>query len=207
VDTDPTPVLRPRSAQRLFEAARELLAEKPAAELTVREIAARAGVQHTLIGRHFGGRDALLALVVAEALARFAAAVDAAGDLAAALRVGLEQFSTNRALASGMAVFVVGHDVGELARYPLADAYEGQLLRAGMGPGQARDTAVMVIALMSGWVVGQRFFLGMAGRRDDPQVGREMVERAVWALVDQAMHETDNNERGSNTCERRERSR
>jgi AcrR family transcriptional regulator len=182
---------RPPSAQLLLEAARGLLAEKPAPEVTIREIAARAGVQHTLIRRHFGSRDALVTLVVAETLSQFAATVASARDLAAALRVGLEQFSTSQALTSGMAVLVVGQHVGALPRYPLADAYEAQLLRAGVDPDRARDTAVMVIALMSGWMVGQRFWLGMGGHSDDPRRGSELVEQAVWALIDRAMSATD----------------
>jgi TetR/AcrR family transcriptional regulator, repressor for neighboring sulfatase len=185
------------SAQLLLDAARELLAEKPAPEVTVREIAGRAGVQHALIRRHFGGRDALLRLVVAETLSQFATAVTSAGDLAAALRVGFEQFSTNLAITSGMAMLVVGHDLGELARYPLADAYEAQLLRAGVDSRRARDTAVIVIALMSGWMVGQRFWLGMARRGDDAQAGVEMVEQAVWAVIDRAMDDTNTTSGGS----------
>jgi TetR/AcrR family transcriptional regulator, repressor for neighboring sulfatase len=188
MDTDLTPA---HSAQRLLEATRDLLAEKPAAELTVREIAARAGVQHTLIRRHFGSRDALLAVVVAGTLAEFSVAVDAAPDLTAALQVGFEQFGGNRALISGMAVLVVGAGMADAVRYPLADAYEAQLLRAGVDGHRTRDTAVVIIALMSGWAVGEQFWLGMAGRHDDPPAGRKMVEHAVWAIVDQAMDETN----------------
>jgi TetR/AcrR family transcriptional regulator, repressor for neighboring sulfatase len=184
------PADRPHSAQRLLDAARELLAEKPAPDLTVREIAARAGVQHALIRRHFGSRDGLLARVVAETLAQFAAAVDAAPDFAAALAVGLEQLTTNRALTSGMAMLVVGRRIGDVVSYPLADAYEAQLLRAGVDPGRARDTAVVVISLMSGWAVGEGFWLGMSGRGNDPPGGREIVERAVGAIVDQALRAT-----------------
>ncbi len=191
MDTSSPPAGPPHSAHRLLEATRELLAEKPAAELTVRGIAARAGVQHTLIRRHFGSRDALLAWVVAETLAQFAAAVGAAPDLAAALAVSLDQFTTNRALASGMAVLIVGRGMDDVGRYPLADAVEAQLRRAGVDPERARDTAVVIISLMSGWAVGERFWLGMAGRRDDSRAGREIVEQAVWAIVDQARHETN----------------
>jgi AcrR family transcriptional regulator len=191
MDTRLSAGLGPPSARRLFEATRELLAEKPATELTVREIAARAGVQHTLIRRHFGSRDALLALVVAETLSQFAEVVDAAPDLPAAVRTGLEQFSSNRALTSGMAVLVLGQGLGELDRYPLADAYEAQLVRAGVDPGRARDAAVVVIAVMSGWAVGAGFWLNMAGRNDDPGGGRELVEPAVWAVIDHAMSQTD----------------
>jgi AcrR family transcriptional regulator len=191
VDTEIVPDGRPPSVQLLLDAARELLAEKPAPEVTIREIAARAGVQHALIRRHFGSRDGLVTVVVGETLSRFAAAVASAPDLAAALRVGLEQFSTNLTLTSGMAMLVLREDVGEFAHYPLADAYQAQLLRAGVDSGRARDTAVMVIALMSGWMVGQRFWLGMAGHRDDAPAGLELVDQAVWAIIDRAMNDTN----------------
>lgn len=191
MDTEAPNGLSPRSAQLLFDAARDLLAEKSASELTVREIAARAGVQHTLIARHFGSRDALLALVVSETLARFAVAVETAPDLAAAVRTGLDQFSSNRALASGMAILVVGEGVGALGRYPLADAYEAQLVAAGVEAGRARDTAVCIISLLSSWAIGADFWLGMAGRSGDPRRGRDLVEPAVWAVVDQAKHPRD----------------
>jgi AcrR family transcriptional regulator len=186
VATDLAAAPGPPSAQRLFEAVRDLLAEKPATDLTVREIAARAGVQHTLIRRHFGSRRTLLTLVVAETLSQFATAVEAAPDLAGAVEVGLEQFGTNQALTSGMAVLVVGHDITTFASYPLADAYEAQLVRAGVAPDRARDTATVVIALMAGWAIGQPFWLGMAGRRDDPRTVRDTIERAVWAVIDHA---------------------
>jgi TetR/AcrR family transcriptional regulator, repressor for neighboring sulfatase len=189
MDTNLSLALGPRSAQRLLAATRELLAEKPAADVTVREIAARAGVQHTLIRRHFGSRDALLSLVVAETLSQFAEAVDAARDLPGAVQTVLEQFSTNRALASGMAVLVLGQGLSEIERFPLADALERQLLLAGVDRARARDTAVVVIALTSGWAASLRFWLSMAGRRDDPSAARDAIERAVWALIEDAMHD------------------
>lgn len=198
MDTVPSSPRRPHSAQLLLDAARELLAEQPASEVTVREIAGRAGVQHTLIRRHFGSRDGLVMSVVAETLSQFAAAVASARDLTAAVRVGFDQFSTNLALTSGMAMLVVGRDVEELARYPLADAYEAQLLGAGVDPARAREAAVVVLALMSGWMVGERFWLGMAGCGDDPRAGREVVEQAVWALIDAAMNDPDTDPERSN---------
>jgi TetR/AcrR family transcriptional regulator, repressor for neighboring sulfatase len=69
-------------------AAVELLAERGPRETTVREVAQRAGVNHALIHRHFGTKDALIRTVVAEQsreLAARAAALpqaDAAGMLA-----------------------------------------------------------------------------------------------------------------------------
>jgi len=48
------------------QAAVELLAEHGPREVTVRTVAARAGVNHALIHRHFGTKDALIRAVVSE---------------------------------------------------------------------------------------------------------------------------------------------
>src|SRR3954454_13409058 len=47
-------------------AAVELLAEHGPREVTVRTVAARAGVNHALIHRHYGTKDALIRAVVTE---------------------------------------------------------------------------------------------------------------------------------------------
>jgi len=49
---------------RLIEAATHLLRQRPPSEVSVREIASRAGVNHGLVHRHFGGKDALVAAVL-----------------------------------------------------------------------------------------------------------------------------------------------
>lgn len=53
-----------QSSARLIEAATELLRQRPPGEVSVREIAARAGVNHGLIHRHFGGKDGLVSAVL-----------------------------------------------------------------------------------------------------------------------------------------------
>ena len=46
--------------QAVIEAATELFAERGPANVSIRELAARAGVNHGLIHRHFGSKDGLL---------------------------------------------------------------------------------------------------------------------------------------------------
>jgi AcrR family transcriptional regulator len=60
------------------DAAVALLAEQGPREVTVRKVAARAGVNHALIHRHFGTKDALIRAVVSEQSRRL-------GEQAAAL--------------------------------------------------------------------------------------------------------------------------
>lgn len=59
--------------ERLIQAVIDLLPERPADALSVRDIAQRAGVNHGLVHRHFGSKEAL----VREALGRASAQVHA----------------------------------------------------------------------------------------------------------------------------------
>ena len=50
--------------EKLVAAASELLADRPASAISVREIADHAGLHHSLIHRHFGGKAQLVAAAV-----------------------------------------------------------------------------------------------------------------------------------------------
>src|SRR5262245_38114204 len=67
----------PDARTRLIEAATELLADRPASAVTVREIAERAGLHHSLIHRHFGSKDELVRAVVGNIGVRYRGVVDA----------------------------------------------------------------------------------------------------------------------------------
>ncbi len=53
-----------QSRTLLIQAATELLRQRPPGEVSVREIAARAGVNHGLVHRHFDGKDGLVSAVL-----------------------------------------------------------------------------------------------------------------------------------------------
>jgi AcrR family transcriptional regulator len=64
----------------LLEAAVVELAEVGPAAMSLRKVAARAGVTHPAATHHFGDKRGLLTAVAAEGYRRFAAALDAAGS-------------------------------------------------------------------------------------------------------------------------------
>lgn len=96
-----------RTRQVLHAALVSLITEKPFANVTVQDIAARAGVGHATFYRHYPTRDALLA-DVADGLIMDLAAVIApmlqSRDTAAAARTLTEFVAANRALCSGLLV-------------------------------------------------------------------------------------------------------
>ena len=59
----------------LLDATVELLAQRPAAQVTVRAIAERAGVQHSMVSRHFGSKANLIAAAVESVASQYASVV------------------------------------------------------------------------------------------------------------------------------------
>ncbi|MFI0408123.1 TetR/AcrR family transcriptional regulator [Actinomadura sp. 3N508] len=64
----------------VLDAAVEAIAEQGTAGWSLRQIARRAGVSHAAPAHHFGDKAGLLTAVAAEGYARFADALEAAGD-------------------------------------------------------------------------------------------------------------------------------
>ena len=174
---------------RLVEAARELLTERRPSEITVRAVAERAGVQHSLITRHFGSRDALLTVTVAQVFADIAAAIDDAPDLDRAITVAIDTFGSNPALASAVSVLVSQGVTPTTGRYPIIDAVEAKLRGAGVASGQAADTALMLVVTITGWVAAEPWWLTIADQ-DDAREARRILERALRALVADALGST-----------------
>ena len=61
VDTDSRPVGRDEVIEATIRAASELFAERNPSQVSVREIASRAGVSHALVHRYLGSKDDIFA--------------------------------------------------------------------------------------------------------------------------------------------------
>lgn len=79
------------SRKRLVDAATRLFRERPPKAVSVREIAAEAGVNHGLVHRHFGGKDGLIRAVLSRIFRSTGRAITARmdQDLEAALCDGI----------------------------------------------------------------------------------------------------------------------
>ncbi|SMY05063.1 transcriptional regulator, TetR family [Brevibacterium sp. 239c] len=133
----------------------------PSANLSMRQIADRLGVHHTLLTYHFGSRPALLAAVLSEARNRDNRSFIAAGDrdFTSLCRAIWDFYSNESARLRTQTFF---HLAG-LAVYD-RDAYSEfvadldtltQLLAAaasrdGMAPGAARDQSLFAVAGIRG---------------------------------------------------------
>jgi AcrR family transcriptional regulator len=195
-----TAVNSPRRDQ-LIESALAVLRRDGPAGMTMRAVAAEAGVTATALYRHFPDKDALVAVTVREVYGEFRRALIvelSSGEPLDVLRLAFEAF-----LSFGMRhpnyyrlLFVEPHSVG-IDRYPI-DFVEGRsptfrMLRDIVGRcmeagllatdrGSAADVALTVYACMHGLIM-----LYLAGRFPDPGIFRgfyhESMERLLRGLA------------------------
>jgi AcrR family transcriptional regulator len=160
----------------ILDAAGELLADRSPRELTVREVAEHARVNHALVHRHFGTKDELLRAVLvrrSEAFGR--AAADLGADADSMLALLTENADYWRILAR----FVL--DAPEL----LPDLPAGAMVLARLGGAGAEDVRVAAAvagSLALGWAVFGAHLDGALGSPDQQRV-RELVAATVRGLL------------------------
>ena len=159
---DAPPSARERDTTAIVDAAIELFADRGPSGVSLREVAARAGVNYGLIHQYIGNKDDLLRLVmrrVSEATAaQFATAASPGDALAQTIAAGTSATPYLRMLARTL---LDGHDPAELlGRSPALSELIRQLVAqapddVGAGEVGARDpddAAVRGAAVTSGLI-------------------------------------------------------
>jgi AcrR family transcriptional regulator len=140
------PIGKDRVSAAVLEAASELFAEKGPAATSIREVAARAGVNHGLLHRHFGSKSQLLAATLQQ-LADSAAALRASDAAPAEIEAAYE-FQA-RVMVRSM---LDGFPVEELQqRFPGMEAFLKQVQADHSDDRTARLLAAHGMALQIGW--------------------------------------------------------
>ena len=144
----------------MLDAANRLFATSGPADVSLRAIARAAGVNHGLVHRHFGTRDALVDRLLERIAAEWTAEVQASGDFDGAIdsilgspAEALESASTwLRLLAWSLLTDPPGRSGEAQRRYATLDLLPGML--EDREPGDATVTTAAALALVFGW----RFF-------------------------------------------------
>jgi TetR/AcrR family transcriptional regulator, repressor for neighboring sulfatase len=140
------PIGKDEVVAAVLEAASELFAERGPAATSIREVAARAGVNHGLLHRHFGSKSQLLA-----------ATLQHLADSAAALRESgapLEQLEAAREVQARVMVrsTLDGFPIEELQqRFPGIERFLEQVRSGHSDERKARLLAAHAMALQFGW--------------------------------------------------------
>lgn len=174
-----------RGRREILAAAQELFRDEGRFELSLEEVAARAGCSTRSVLRHFGSRQGLMAAAIAAAEAEVMASREApAGDVAAALRALLGHYEEAGDQVIGW--------LGLADRYPLVrqvtesgERLHRKWVEAVFAPGLAgldrgeRRTRLAVLATVTDVYVWQ-----LLRRRQG--LGRKATEAAMLDLVEHA---------------------
>jgi AcrR family transcriptional regulator len=160
---------------RLRAAAAELLRARPPGEVSVREIAQRAGVNHGLIHRLYGSKDELVLAVLRQVFRETGEviAARAAEDFEAALASGLDVLLRERWIAG-----VIAHALarGDLQKLPVASMTP--LVRQLHGEPLDDDLAALVAlgeAAALGWMLFEPFITRGSSLGGQPQDARSRL--------------------------------
>ncbi|OBG34524.1 TetR family transcriptional regulator [Mycobacterium alsense] len=159
------PTGREEVAAAVLEAAIELFAERGPAATSIRDIAARSGVNHGLVFRHFGTKEQLVGAVLDHLGATTTALLQSDPDPAEAER------ALDRHMRVMARAVLDGYPVGKLqSRFPgAAQMYDG--IRPLFGPGRdgdlgARLAVANAFALQFGWRLFAPFLRSAVGIDD-----------------------------------------
>lgn len=140
------PTGRVEVAAAILAAATDLFAERGPAATSIRDIAARANVNHSLLFRHFGTKEQLIGAVLDHLGA----------DVGALLSAGAPAAELDRALDLQMRVMarslLDGYPAGQLqTRFPAIAALLDSLLPRHDDKTEARRAVANALALQFGW--------------------------------------------------------
>jgi len=167
----------------ILDATVDLLAEHGPDAVTVRQIADRAGVKHALIFRHFGDKAAL---VQAATLGELRGWADVAGARRApvdAFIAGFRYLVERRKVAEALGRTLSGMSRPGLRpdTFPVVDTYVGVLVAAGMPARAARDLTMAAVAIITGWVAAEDWWLAVGHYRG--ATARTRARRAIEAQI------------------------
>lgn len=173
----------------ILQAAQELFASRSPSDVSLREIAEHGGFQHSLVNRHFGTKNDLIAEVVQRTLADYVERVGECDDPADGFIRGLEHIAEHPASYQAMTRLVMDdeRDAPTDNLFARFTTHREQIAhRRKPRDGDVRvdiDPDVLTIALMaftSGWAVMEDRWL-LAGGFDDTD--RTRVRGQVGELI------------------------
>ena len=155
------PLGRAEVVAAVLESAADLFAERGPAATSIRDIAARSSVNHGLIHRHFGSKDALVGAVL-DHLGRHLAELLAAKADGSAIGEAVDRQLRVLARTS-----LDGYSIGELqSRFPTMELLLDTVRERHSTELGARLAAAHTIALQLGWCLFGDFLRASTGLED-----------------------------------------
>ncbi|WP_371316692.1 TetR/AcrR family transcriptional regulator [Pseudomonas gingeri] len=168
----------------LLSAANELFGLKGPDSVSVRDVAAHAGVNHALLHRHFGSKESLLREVLLDHAIVFREAASAAPDSALAAVEMAAIAAARPAFTKILAQLLIsGHLPNEFA---LEDGGVSRLTKrrteeneGGEGLNNAQLEVAHAMALMFGWTLFSPFLLYATGFKGTESEANDFINMAI----------------------------
>jgi len=176
---------REEVSRALIDAAASLFAERASGHVTVRDIAARAGVNPTLIHRYFGSKRELMRAAMDKAQGNVVVTIDEMPDViegaAEVIHASLQERELVAALARATLDGVLGDlPGGRPAMARLLVRFEAELESRGAGRHDIRLVVACLSAAVMGYSLFDRYLRQGVGLEDMPD---EQVEAALVDLL------------------------
>ena len=188
----------PRRAETMASivaAAGQLFSEHGTEAVSIRQIAARAGVSHTLVHKYFGTKEELVRVVIGARDDQFAGLLSQVSSDREALRETTRAVLRSREqLRTTMYAALEGRSSEEVGgSWPAVGAFAERFMgerRGGAGEAAVdpRMVSAAMAALLLGWSVLQEMLLEATGLED---LGEEEVVEALVELEIRMMGRTD----------------
>ena len=151
---------REEASQDLIDAASALLAERSAGRVTVRAIAAAAGVNPTYVGRYFGSKRTLMQAAMRQAQLNIAHVVDEMPNVVEGATAVVHASLRERQFVTAIARMMLDGDVDDLlpenpAMRGLLQRFEDELARR---PGAAAHDPRVIVACLTSATMGYALF-------------------------------------------------
>ena len=167
----------------LVAAADDLFGAKGPDQVSVRDVAARAGVNHALLHRHFGSKEQLLHDVLVHHAAQFRSSAEGVADPGEAVTRMFEVMTAQPAFMRILAHLRLSGE--DFADHMVPDGGLKRLVEAmhGGANNDARLTAAMSVALCMGWTLFEDFLLRASACDHSPETARIEVGKRLQDFI------------------------
>jgi AcrR family transcriptional regulator len=165
----------------LVDAAGELFAAHGPDHVSVKQVAAAAGVNHGLVHHYFGSKDALVEAVLASLSEQVVAELAEWTPLEVVAAKGSATERHNRIAAH---LILAGRDPATLKRdFPVFDRLVAFFQGQGMSRADARMRTAQVVAQIVGWQLFEDFLIEGAGLPKRATTRQRAIDDAIGRLT------------------------
>lgn len=164
-----------------MDAADHLFGEKGPNAVTIREISARAEVNHALFHRHFGSKEAMLSAIIAQHLQQFKQDLSRSDDLQHAVGNVFDSLGRRPAFTRIFAHLILDHR--PLDEFVSKDGTAADIAGAFLSHGVALEEARKLATIISSFALGWSLFKGFATYASSCETSEEELDEAAKELM------------------------